>query len=267
MDNLLPLHPMISSDLSKKVQVGAVSYLNALPLIEGLSSNTIFNQIDLHLENPAVLATKLQTHELDIALVPVAILNQLPYAQIISDYGIASMDTVASVCIFSDVPIEEADTLILDYQSRTSVMLAQILLKEYWKISPKINVGYPGFEQKIQHKTAGLVIGDRALKQRNKSKYVYDLAEAWKALTGLPFVFAVWVSNKMLPASFIQSFNMATASGLNLFKEIANRIDFPEYDIYTYYTKNITYHINQEMRVGMNLFLQKLKEMENSPVS
>ncbi len=259
----LTLPAMSSSDLFCKIQVGAVSYINALPLIEGLSNKSIANQIDLYLETPAVLASKLQTGELDIALVPVAILNQLHDAHIIGDYGIASNGNVASVCIFSDVSLEEVDTLMLDYQSRTSVMLAQILLREYWKISPKIIVGAPGFEQQIQHKTAGLVIGDRALKQRNKSKYIYDLAEAWKALTGLPFVFAVWVSNKNLPTSFIESFNQATASGLNLLKDIASRIDFPEYDIFSYYTNNIAYLINQDMRDGMGLFLEKLRDMEN----
>ena len=255
---------MNSGIKKQKIQVGAVSYLNALPLIEGFSDEKISTEIDLHLETPAVLASKLQSGELDLALVPVAVLNQLPNAAIIGDYGIASNGEVASVCIFSDAPIEEIETLILDYQSRTSVMLAQILLKEFWKISPKINNGTPGFEQNISGKTAGLVIGDRALKQRKKSAYCYDLAKAWKEHTNLPFVFAIWVSNKSLPSSFIDTFNAATSSGLNHLKSIADKINFPEYDIYTYYTKNIVYSINEEMKAGMSLYLEKIKEFQKA---
>src|SRR5439155_1001911 len=63
--------------------------------------------------------------------------------------------------------------------------------------------------------TAGVVIGDRALEQRLTSPYIYDLAEAWRNFTGLPFVFAAWIANKELPESFCKLFNEANAIGLN----------------------------------------------------
>ena len=74
----------------------------------------------------------------------------------------------------------------MDYQSRTSVALLKILLAEHWKIKPSFTAAVKGFEEQIKGTTAGLVIGDRAFAQRQRSKYIYDLADAWKQMTGLP---------------------------------------------------------------------------------
>ena len=70
------------------------------------------------------------------------------------------------------------------------------------------------FREKIKGNTAGVIIGDRALEQRLISTYIYDLGEAWKLHTGLPFVFAAWIANKKLPGDFIDKFNEANAQGL-----------------------------------------------------
>jgi len=241
-----------------KIKVGAVSYLNTKPLIYGFEQGMMNEEMELVFDFPANIAKKLLTDEIDIGLVPVAVLPLMREYHIIADYGIGCNGAVASVCLFSDVPVEEIKTVLLDYQSRTSVALLKILLKEYWNISPELIAAEKGFEQSIGGTTSGLVIGDRAFKQIKVSKYRYDLGLAWKDMTGLPFIFAAWVANKKLPADFIATFNKATAAGLAHIDEIVAQNKFEEYSLLEYYTKNIIYLIDEPKLQGLQLFLQKL---------
>jgi chorismate dehydratase len=109
--------------------------------------------------------------------------------------------------------------------------------------------------------TAGVVIGDRALEQRSKSKYIYDLGEAWKEHTGLPFVFAAWISNKKLPDEFINAFDEANAIGLNKINEVIKENNFIHYDLEKYYTRCVSYALDDEKRKGLELFLKKLRDL------
>jgi chorismate dehydratase len=197
-------------------------------------------------------------NEVDVGLVPVAIIPKLKEFYIISDYCIGAEGPVGSVCLFSDVPIEKIETVLLDYQSRTSASLAKILIKYYWKISPVIVDAEADFENEIQGTTAGLVIGDRAFEQRLKSKYVYDLAEAWIAYTGLPFVFAAWISNKRLPPDFITEFNKINKVGLDNIDKVVEENSYAIYDLYFYFTREISYDLNSEKRKGLKKFLDLL---------
>ena len=191
----------------KKIRVGIVNYLNTRPLIYGLLRPPVSEMIELTGAYPAKLARMLANDEIDVGLIPVAAIPQLPSYHIVGDYCIGTEGEIASVCLFSEVPMHEIKKVYLDYQSRSSVALLKWLMKEYWGIHPEIvEATDDSYRQEIKGTTAGLVIGDRALEQRSKSAYVYDLGEAWKQMTGLPFVFAAWVSNKKLPDDFIASF-------------------------------------------------------------
>lgn len=196
--------------------------------------------------------------EADIGLVPVAVIPKLKEYHIISDYCIGAVGEVASVCLFSDVPLNEITAVYLDYQSRTSVALLKVLLEKHWKISPQLIAAEKGYEDKIKGTVAGLVIGDRALTQRKKSKYIYDLVTAWQEMTSLPFVFAAWVSNKVLSETFIATFNKATAQGFNHINEIVAQNKFDDYDLHTYYTENINYELDDKKREALKLFLDFL---------
>ena len=166
------------------------------------------------------------------------------------------------MCLFSDVPLEEIKYVYLDYQSKTSVALLKILLKEYWNVQPELLEAFPDYQQNIKGSTAGLVIGDRAFAMRKKCKYIYDLAEYWIQMTGLPFVFAAWVSNKKLDENFINYFSQASAEGLNHIGEIANANINADYDLQTYYNRNIDYVLDKKKREGLELFLNKLKKYQ-----
>ena len=220
--------------------------------------------MDLMEDYPANIAAMLLNNAIDIGLVPVAIIPQMKDYHIVTDYCIGATKEVASVCIFSEVPLQEIKTLILDYQSRTSVALAKILLEKYWKINVTFSEANKNFDKEIKGTTAAVVIGDRAFKQRKRSAFHYDLASAWIDFTGLPFVFAAWVANKKLPEDFINQFNEANKTGLqNLDAVVAENLS-PYYDLKTYYTQNISYYLTLEKRKGLEKFLSLLKDPNTS---
>lgn len=245
--------------LTAKIKVAAVSYLNTKPLLYGIERSPIINDIELLLDYPSNLAKDLQAGTIDVALLPVAAIPGIENATIISDYGIAANGNVASVAIFSQVPVDEIQTVYLDYQSRTSVKLAQLLLKHHWNKEVEFKPAPENYIEYINGTTAGVIIGDRALKQLTNFEYIYDLAEAWKNYSGLPFVFAAWVANKELPEDFIQAFNEANAVGLKHIDEIVAATPFPYYDLHDYYTQRIHYKLDVEKQKGLNKFLEMIK--------
>jgi chorismate dehydratase len=139
------------------------------------------------------------------------------------------------------------------------VRLAQLLLKEYWKKDVEfIDASGDDFRSRISGTTAGVVIGDRALEQRTISNYIYDLGEAWKEHTGLPFVFAAWISNKLLPQNFINEFNEANGFGLQHIEAVVAENTFDHFDLKSYYTKYIRYSLTASKMQGLELFLEKI---------
>ncbi len=245
--------------MEQKIRIGSVSYLNTKPLIYGFEKGYMADQVELIIDYPANIAQKLLSNELDVGLIPIAVIPQLSEYHIISDYCIACNGPVASVCLFSEVPIHAIETIILDYQSRTSVALLKLLLRDYWQISPRLVVGGPGYEQQIAGTTAGLVIGDRAFSQRLGSTYMYDLGEAWKSMTGLPFVFAAWVSNKKLNDDFITGFNNAIAIGSKHLEEIVAENICPHFDLMKYYTEYIQFKIYFKIENVIEEFLGRVE--------
>jgi chorismate dehydratase len=138
---------------------------------------------------PSKIAAMLINNEIDLGLVPVAVIPELNEHYVVSDYCIGCDGEVGSVCLFSNVPLSEIKKVLLDYESKTSIELLKILIKEYWKIGPVLEFAAKDYRNEINGSTAGLVIGDRALEQRKISTYFFDLGLEWKKFTGLPFVF------------------------------------------------------------------------------
>jgi len=245
-----------------KIKVGAVSYQNTKPLLYGVKlSSGLMNRIELQEDYPANVAKKLLDNEIDVGLVPVAIIPKLKESFIVSDYCIGAVSEVASVCLFSDVELDKIEKIVLDYQSKTSVNLCKILLKHYWKKNIELVDGGENFMNEITGTTAGVVIGDRAFVQRKKSPFIYDLATAWIDFTGLPFVFAAWVANKKLDENFIDAFNIANGYGLKHIDEVVAELEESSYDMKYYYTQNISYQLDEQKRKGLALFLDYLKDL------
>jgi chorismate dehydratase len=245
-------------ELDRKIRVGAVSYLNTKPLLYGIQQADIMGDIELTMDYPSRIASMLLRDKIDMGLVPVAIIPQMHDYYINGDYCIGSNGPVRSVCLFSETPIQRIEKVLLDYQSRTSVQLVGILLREYWKIAPELVDGGKDFRDHIAGTTAGVVIGDRALEQRQRSAYAYDLGEAWKDLTGLPFVFAAWISNKPLDPGFIHAFNEANKWGLDRIDAVVADNPYPLFNLHDYFTKYLDYRLDAPKRKGLERFLQYL---------
>jgi chorismate dehydratase len=249
--------------LDKRWRIGVVSYFNTQPLLLGIEKANFLSKIELVKDYPAKVAQALIDGQIDIGLVPVAITPLLSKPHIVSDFCIGTKTKVASVAIFSKVPMDQIASIYLDYQSRTSVQLARILLKEFWKKDIQFLHAEEGYIQKIDGTTAGVIIGDRALANLTEFEYVYDLGEAWIEHTGLPFVFAAWMSNQPIPDTFKTLFNNANAYGVEHIKEVLDQLPARThgYDMETYYTKNIEYRLTDTMQQGMQLFLEKVKQL------
>ncbi len=215
------------------------------------------NEIDCTLDFPANIAQHLLEDKIDIGLVPVAIIPQLNESYVITNYGIGCNGKVASVCLFSDVPMEEIKIILLDYQSKTSVQLLKILIKEYWKRDIILINAKENFEKDIKGTTAGLVIGDRAFNQKKINAYEYDLGETWKLNTGLPFVFATWVSNKKIDEEFLLSFNKMLNNNIETYFENIQQHNLQQYEIH-YLLHNIVYKITPEYKNALEVFLTKI---------
>ena len=250
----------------EKVRISVVSYLNSKPFIYGLENDPLMDQIDLQLDIPSVCAQKLLDGNVDIGLIPVAVIPSLKEYHIISDYCIGAEGKVASVMLYSRVPLTEIKNVLLDYQSRTSVTLVRVLSKNFWKIDPQWIKAEADYENKISGTTAAVIIGDRTFGLEGKYEYVYDLAEEWQKFTQLPFVFACWVANKKLDENFIISFNKALKYGIENRPVLIKKIEAEgvyKTDIGQYLTKSINYTLDAPKRQALELFLSYLAKLEN----
>jgi len=224
--------------------------------MHGLDNEELKTAMELRPDYPAKVAQSLLNGDIDLGLIPVAEIPKLKESHLVTDFCIGSTGQVASVCLFSDVPIEKVKRVLLDYHSRTSAMLVTILLKYFWKKEVEFIRTEDEFTDQINYTTAGLLIGDRCLALRNKKQYCYDLGEAWKQFTGLPFVYAAWVSNKQLPENFINQFNSACKNGVDHMEHVIASTRFEHYDVRTYFEQNISYQFDQPKKQGLEKFLK-----------
>ena len=202
--------------MKEMINVVAVSYLNTLPFIYGiLNDKDLMSQINLRLEYPSKCADLVKSGEVDLGLIPITELIDMPYSEIIGEYCIGAEGKVKTVMLYSNCPLNEISSIALDYQSRTSVMLVKILAKNFWKIDVEFFDADEDYIDGISKNNAGLVIGDRTFNLKDSFLYQYDLAEEWFKYTNLPFVFACWVANKPLTDGFKQQFSHALKVGLD----------------------------------------------------
>lgn len=246
------------------LRISVVSYLNAEPFRDGLVIKP-YEGFDISEDIPSVCAEKLLHGDADLGLVPVAMfpLLQEKGGHIVSNYCIGAEGKVASVMLFSEVPVNEIKTIYLDQESRTSVTLMRLLMRYHWKINPEI---LPESDlAEVKGSTARVLIGDRALLSRKKYPYETDLAESWQQFTGLPFVFACWVAMRPVSETEIIKLEEAFEAGLATRLAIAEKRDsqYPAVDLREYLLKNIRYELKASYREGLELFLRYLNEPEN----
>jgi len=245
------------------VSIGAVTYLNSKPLVEGLAE--LLPDTRIHLDFPSRLADYLVSGRLDVALVPSIEYFRGEDYEVLSDACVAAHGPVLSVKLYTRVPWGEIRTLALDEGSRTSATLARILLAERHGVLPHLE------PLPLNHRTedttadAMLLIGDRAiLPPKEKFLATWDLGEEWFAWTGLPFVFAMWVSNRQqqLFAEDVDTIQQALCQsrdwGVERLSEIAQReapllgLTFPT--TFNYLSQNLHFHLGNAERCGLQTF-------------
>lgn len=180
------------SCVTPRIRLGAVDYLNARPLVHGLSARA--DRYALRYDPPSRCAELLHDRSIDLGLIPsIEYLRGDPYC-IVPGVSIASLGEVASVALFSAKAIGEVRTIALDSSSRTSVALLQILCARAFDIQPTFVTLPPDLTTMLRKADAALVIGDPALFATSEAVGLekIDLGDAWRALTGLPFVWAFW---------------------------------------------------------------------------
>lgn len=245
----------------KPLNISAVSYLNTFPFVYGMQQSGYLKNYNLYLEVPSLCAERLKSGEADIALVPAGALPDFGNYHMISDYCIGAVNKVISVVLLSRRPLDKIEKVYLDFDSRTSVRLVQVLSHSYWKIEPAFERLEAGQAENFSGKDAIVAIGDKTFGMRKDYPYVYDLAEEWIRFTGLPFVFAVWISLKPVPEEVKTALNLSLAYGINnignVLKYFSSRLP-QNADCYKYLTENISYPFDQTKKDGLNLFLSYL---------
>jgi chorismate dehydratase len=209
-------------DPGRKIRVGAVNYLNTKPLIYQLEQLAPRAQIVLDL--PSRLADALCVGELDVALIPSIEFCRGPNYTIVSDACIGCRGAVMSVKLFCRVPPERIGTLALDEGSRTSAVLAQVLLHERYGLRPRLESLPAGRSLEDSSADAVLLIGDRAIHSpRGPFAAVWDLGDEWCRWSKLPFVFAMWVARGGVNLAGVDcALSAARDLGLRRLDEIAD---------------------------------------------
>ncbi len=245
------------------IRVGAVSYLNAKPLYYRLQE--FAPEVDLRMDYPSLLARQLAAGELDVALIPSAeyLRGVSRGYSIIPGFAIAARGAVRSVKVFARKPWNQVDRLALDAGSRTSQALAQIWLWRMHGIRPATIEELPlGVSPLESTADAVLVIGDRAMKvPRDAFQSEVDLGEAWRTMTGLPFVFALWVARAgvelgALPAALEQARSAGLAAADALAKLHGPRLGLSFDACYDYLTKVLSYDLGASELAGLGRFAE-----------
>jgi cyclic dehypoxanthinyl futalosine synthase len=228
-----------------RYRVACVGYTNSWPLTRHLDPE----MFDVSGSVPSEAARKLSSGEADVGLIPVASLFSDGDYRVVPGLALGCDGAVGSVLLVGETPISEWESVALDGASRTSVVLAQILLagplgRPDLKVYP-VDPGTPAFH--AQGKTGAVVIGDAARNLPDRLTTRVDLGQAWKDWTGLPFVFAVWAGRPDLPHEAIDGLRRSAAEGL------PERSSAPVEDR-TYLTEQMRYDLDDRALMGLRRF-------------
>lgn len=245
-----------------KLRVGIVNFLNSKPLAWGFLKGHHADLFAPSYHPPALVARLLGQGNLDIGLIPSIEVQRIPNLKILPDLCVAAKHEVRSVLLVSRCPLSEIKRVALDQNSRTSVALLRILLKERYKLDPEYIHERPDPERMLSEADAALVIGDPALKVDRDRYLITDLAAEWNELTGLPFVFAVWavrpeVEVPDLPFYFKSSLRYGLSSLDTLVREAAAELGLDSSEVRSYLTDNLAFFMRREEVSGLEEFYRR----------
>jgi chorismate dehydratase len=221
----------------RRPRVGHIDFLNCLPLYDGLVRSGALLDVRLRRETPDVLNGLLLAGELDIG--PISLVPALQHHRelvVLPDIAVGSDGPVLSVVLVSKRPVEELDGahISLGSTSRTSVLLAQMLLAQRYDVKASFETAAPDLPTMLRSADAAVLIGDPALRATYEAPglglHVLDLGAAWRDWTGLPMVFAVWAARRSYfeehpsqVAAVQRSFRASLSDSLARVEEVAAR--------------------------------------------
>lgn len=243
-----------------KMRLGAVSYLNSKPLVEGLADFAPDSGIVL--DYPSRLADAIDLGHLDVALIPsVECFGRDDYV-IVSDACVATHGPVLSVKLYSRLPLGDVCNLALDEGSRTSAALVRVMLAERYGIHPELRPLPMRSSVVDSDADAILLIGDRAMHPPGERfEVTWDLGEEWLRWTGLPFVFAMWAARDSVELDDMAvALSAARDLGCRRLSRIAFReapgLGIPVTAAQRYLTENLHFRLGSAERNGLRLFHQ-----------
>jgi chorismate dehydratase len=246
------------------IRIGAVSYLNTAPLIYGLTERLPGAAISF--DHPSRLADQLQAGRLDVALVPIIEVARQQW-QIASNACIAASGPVLSVKVLFRRPAGVVRTLAVDEGSRTSAVLAQILLSEIFALRPQVVPLPLGATPGDVDADAILIIGDRAIRHVSPNYVdVWDLGEAWREHTKLPFVFAAWaIARDFDTASLETALEAARDDGIANIETIAHEraaaMDLPYDLVLAYLRDHLRFKLGVRENRAVRLYFEKAEAL------
>ena len=254
----------------RPVKIGAVVYLNARPLTWSLDREPERWQIRYDL--PSVCSRLLHAGDIDLGLVPSIDYLESPDYRFVLGVGIGSRGPIASVALYSRVPIDRIRQIALDTSSRTSVTLIRVLCRHRFGIEPEFVAHGPDLAAMTTHHDAGLLIGDPAFDADHASLGLrkIDLGEEWTDMTGLPFVYAAWTGRSgAVTADDVRALQEAQAEGVAAADRIA--AEYGRGDgartarAAAYLRDNVKYGLGPDEAAGLQLFLDYAADMGLAP--
>jgi chorismate dehydratase len=264
------------------LRIAAIRFLNPAPLMWDFEhlplSTALATRYDIEWMLPSQCADKLASGDADIGLVPIASLATIPGLRILPGCTIASKDRVRSLLLVrrASRPLTKLRNVAADTASRTTLAYARILFHKWSNPDVPFVPMVADLDAMLDRADAAIVIGDPALMaleeranrfERTGEELVYhDLAEEWTALTGLPFVSAVWgvagdIQLDGLGEDFIRSRDHGLKNIDALVAEWTRQIPLSEETIRAYLTTNIHYVLDEECMEGMSGFFRMAADL------
>ncbi|MBX3118577.1 MAG: menaquinone biosynthesis protein [Fimbriimonadaceae bacterium] len=242
--------------------VGCVPYLNAKPLVWAFKHAGESSPVKVLFDVPSKLPKMLDDGTASAILVSSIEALRMPGARITDGVSISSYADVMSVRIFSKVEPQEIKSLALDQSSMTSNALAQIVLAENYDVHPEVEPMPPSLPEMLKKHDAGLLIGDNGMRQPTGEYHIIDLGAEWRALTGLPFVWAVWLGRGGMTGALSGHLFAAMQEGLVRMSEIvpeaAEETSFPLEIAEHYLTNVMDFELGDDHLSGLEAFRQLL---------
>lgn len=254
----------------RRPRVGHIQFLNCLPLYWGLIRSGALLDVELTKETPDRLSDMLVRGDLDIG--PISLVEYLRHADdllVLPDLAVGSDGPVLSVNLVSKVPIDRLTHVALGSTSRTSVLLAQLLLEDRHGLTPTYTTMPPDLTAMLLEADGAVLIGDAALRAAHDAKGLIttDLGQAWQEWTGLPMVFAVWAARrdfaekhpglvKDVHESFVRSLDLSLANVAEVAAQAARWEVLGAAELERYFT-TLDFRLGERQQTGLREFARR----------